>query len=398
MNIAIVSQEYPPETAKGGIGTQAYAKATGLARRGHNVFVISRSSDSRAKLVEDDGICVIRLAGPRLEAHTEVADWVAYSAEVAAEIAAVNAKQPLDLVEFPEWGCEAYVHLLNRTEWNRIPTVIQLHGPVVMLAKTLGWPEPGSDFHRIATQLEGTCLRLADAVYSSSNCSADWCAREYGIDRARIPVLHTGVDTRHFSPQPVQRDGRPTIVFAGKVTWNKGVLELLEAAMRLTESFPSMRVRMLGRVDKHVADELRRRAAARGCEDLLELPGFVSRDALPDALCQADIFAAPSRYEGGPGFVYLEAMSCGLPVSACRGSGAAEVVNHGDNGLLIPPDDVDALTDALRKLLGDEAARRAIGKRARSYVLEHADSERCIDALQEFYRTVAQPAPQEAAT
>jgi glycosyltransferase involved in cell wall biosynthesis len=116
------------------------------------------------------------------------------------------------------------------------------------------------------------------------------------------------------------------------------------------------------------------------------LPGFVERERLPDELSRARVFAAPSRYEGGPGFVYLEAMACGLPVIACAGSGAAEVVIPGENGALVPPGDVPAVADALRKLLGGE--RDAMARRARAYAVEHADGERCLDRIEAFYRSV----------
>jgi glycosyltransferase involved in cell wall biosynthesis len=134
-----------------------------------------------------------------------------------------------------------------------------------------------------------------------------------------------------------------------------------------------------------VVHELRRRAAAAGREDLLELGGFVERQRLPEEFSRADVFAAPSRYEGGPGFVYLEAMACGLPVIACSGSGAAEVVVPGENGLLVPPDDVGSLASALRQLLNDHAE---LGRRARAFALTHADAERCLDRLEGFYRRV----------
>jgi glycosyltransferase involved in cell wall biosynthesis len=385
MRIAIVAQEYPPETAKGGIGTQAYAKAHGLARLGHDVTVISRSTTDQRQERADGKVRVIRVRTPHLEAYTEVADWVAYSAEVAAEIADMHSQTPLDLVEFPEWACEAYVHLLNRTDANQIPTVIQLHGPVVMLAEKIGWPEPGSDFLRIATQLEKSCLTMADAVYSSSACSADWCAGAYGLDRQAIPVLHSGVDTKHFAPRQVERDGRPTIVFAGKVTWNKGVVPLLEAAMQIAPSLPNLRLRMLGRGEKQVIADLHARAAAKGYPDLLELPGFVDRNTLPMEFSRADVFAAPSRYEGGPGFVYLEAMACGLPVIACEASGAAEVILPGKTGALVPPDDVNALADALRQLL---AQKETLGRQAREHVVRNFDTESCVAKIAAYFQAV----------
>jgi hypothetical protein len=79
--------------------------------------------------------------------YTEAADWLTYSAEVARAVAALHTKSPLDVVDFPEWGAEGYIHLLNRTEWNHIPTVIHLHGPLVMFAHTMRWPEMTSELY-----------------------------------------------------------------------------------------------------------------------------------------------------------------------------------------------------------------------------------------------------------
>ena len=112
-------------------------------------------------------------------------------------------------MDLPEWGGEGYVHLLNRTPWKNIPTVVQLHGPLVMFAHTMGWPDLDSEFYRVGTMMEATCVRLADAVYSSSQCSIDWCAKHYGLDSRNVSVLHTGVDVDHFRPLPDPERGSP---------------------------------------------------------------------------------------------------------------------------------------------------------------------------------------------
>jgi glycosyltransferase involved in cell wall biosynthesis len=152
-----------------------------------------------------------------------------------------------------------------------------------------------------------------------------------------------------------------------------------------------LRVRMLGRGDPNVAMELRRRASTAGYAELLELPGFVASDALPQEFSRADIFAAPSRYEGGPGFVYLEAMACGVPVIACEGSGAAEVVTPRQTGFLVPPDDPGRLADVLRQLLADRSLREAMGRCAREFVRREADSAACIRRIETFYQSVVTP-------
>src|ERR1043166_4107494 len=113
MRIVLVSQEYPPETAKGGIGSQTFLKAHGLTGFGHEVHVISRSPNGKRTERDDNGVRVIRIPGleSRMAVHTEAMDWLSYSVEVAAAIAALNANKSVDLVEFPEWGAEGYAHL-----------------------------------------------------------------------------------------------------------------------------------------------------------------------------------------------------------------------------------------------------------------------------------------------
>lgn len=388
MNIALVSQEYPPETAKGGIGTQTYLKAHGLARLGHNVLVISRSTDSDRHEQSDGPVEVVRVPPTPMAVYAEATDWLTHSHAVAVELAHQSSSRPLELVDFPEWGCEGYLHLVNQTRWNRIAGVVHLHGPLVMLAHTLGWPDPDSLFYRVGSHMEQTCLQLADGIFSSSDCSADWCARHYGVEREKIPRLHSGIDTAHFSPKDAPNAHRPTIVFVGKIVRNKGVELLLDAACRLTAEYPELQLRLLGGGDKETIKRLQAQASRRGMRGLLDVPGFIEHEALPTELSPAHVFAAPSQYEGGPGFVYLEAMACGLPVIACRGSGAAEAVTEGKTGFLVPPNNVKSLADALRKLLSNRERREAMGEQARRFVLQEADTSRCVEKIAAFYQQV----------
>jgi len=385
MKLLLVSQEYPPETAKGGLGTQTYLKAHGLAGRGHEVYVLSRIPHGQRHERMDGNVHVVRIPGfeDRLSLYTEVADWLTYSAEVAATVSQLHDQHHFDLVDFPEWAAEGYVYLLNRTEWNHLPAVIQLHGPLVMFAHTMNWPDKDSEFYRVGTHMEATCVRLADAIFSSSACTVDWCIRHYGLKPGNIPIIHTGVDTRHFYPRPVPKPDRPTIIFVGHIVRNKGVRQLVQAALKIAPHHPGLRVRLLGRGDDALIEHLTREAG-----DLLEVGGYVTRQDLPDQLSRAHVFAGPSLYEGGPGLTYLEAMACGLPVIACSGSGASEVVLHEKTGLLVPPDDVDTLATALDRVLTDTVYRETLGANARQYVVETADSEHCLTRLEEFYRSV----------
>jgi glycosyltransferase involved in cell wall biosynthesis len=389
MRILLVSQEYPPETAHGGIATQTHAKARGLAARGHDVTVLSASITAQRTVCESEGVKVVRIPGAegRLPSLSEEARWVTWSVEVAAAIKAQLDERSVDLIDVPEYGGEAYVHLLSRGLWDTTPVVVHLHGPLVMLADRLGWPAVDSELFRTGTLMEATSVRLADAVVSSSEESRRWCAEHYAAAAAEAPVIHLGVDTRRFSPGP-RVTNRPTVVFVGRVSESKGVLDLTAAAVCAATDLPGLRLVLAGRDQDGCLGRVMKLAADGGHPNLIDARGAVARDELLALLRDADVFAAPSHQEGGPGFVYLEAMACGLPVIGCSGSGIDEIIEHGVTGSLVPPRDVDALTRELHALLGDEKRRAAIGLAARERATSSFDTEVCLDRLEAFYREV----------
>lgn len=389
MKIALVSQEYFPETARGGIGTQTFMKAMGLASLGHEIFIISRSITDKRAEHKDGNIHEICVPGMEniIPEMTDIVQWLTNSTVVAAEIEALHQRVGLDIIDFPEWSAEGYVYLLNRTSWKSIPTVIQLHGPLIMFANTMCWPDKDSVFYRVGSNMEATCLQLADAVYSSSEYSSQWVRTHYHKNIEQIPVIHTGIDIEKFAPRPNIKNDTLTLIFTGKIVRNKGVEELVDAACTLAKTFPGLRLKLLGRGEETLINKLKEKAE-KCTPGLLEISGFIKKDALPEELSKADIFVAPSWFEGGPGFVYLEAMACGLPVIACSGSGVEEIIISGENGILVPPKDVTALTKALYGLLSDKVLRNKLGNKAREYVIKNANSKECLKKLEALYYSV----------
>jgi glycosyltransferase involved in cell wall biosynthesis len=389
MKLVLASQEYPPETARGGIGSQTFQKAHTLAALGHSVIVVSASPDSQRHDYADGAVRVIRI--PCVEGfavNTEPARWLTYSTLVAAELKTLQSHEAIDLIDFPEWGGEGFVYLLNRTQWDCVRVVVHLHGPVVMLAHTIGWPDPQSDMFRIGTLMEELSIRRADAVMSSSRCSARWCAEHYQLDRNATPILHAGIDCELFSPRHIAKEARPTVLCVGRVTRNKGAHTLVEAACRVARRIPPLRLRFIGAVEPRFEFELRGLAQESGCNDMLEFLTHTDRRKLPDHFSRAHIFVAPSRYEGGPGFVFLEAMACGLAAVGCTDSGIAETITHGETGMLVPPDDAEALAKVMQSLLADHCLRDALGREARRYAVAEADSRLCAHRIASFYEAI----------
>lgn len=159
-------------------------------------------------------------------------------------------------------------------------------------------------------------------------------------------------------PPPEQRPTR--IVGIGRLSPEKGFDLLIRAFARIAPWYPDWTLQILGTGPQR--GPLADLADSLGVRDNVQLAGWV--DPPEPALLQSGVFALPSRYEGFPNAL-LEAMACGVAcvASACD-SGPAEIIRDGVDGLLVPPENVNALADALRQLVSDEAKRARLGRRA----------------------------------
>ena len=173
------------------------------------------------------------------------------------------------------------------------------------------------------------------------------------------------------------------VVAAGRLTSQKGFDLLIRAFAPVARQRPDWTLRIFG--SGHQRDELLELIASLELYDHVQLMGRTKH--LGEELAAASLFALSSRFEGF-GMVLVEAMSKGLPVVSfdCpRGPG--EIVHHGQDGLLVPPQDVDAFSAALLELIGDEERRRRMGeaglRTAREYDLDAIGArwERLLEEL-----------------
>ncbi|HEX5072739.1 MAG TPA: glycosyltransferase family 4 protein [Gemmatimonadaceae bacterium] len=175
---------------------------------------------------------------------------------------------------------------------------------------------------------------------------------------------------------------RRRVVAIGRLHRQKGFDTLIRAFARCHAAEPEWSLTIVGEGDER--SRLEALAADLGIAASVEMPGRVQNPF--SVLRRADLFVLASRYEGFPN-VLLEAMAVGTAVIAtdCR-SGPARIVRHGVDGLLVPPDDVDAMADAIASLMRDDDQRRALGARAVE-VTERFSEDR---VMSEWERLVAQ--------
>jgi glycosyltransferase involved in cell wall biosynthesis len=180
---------------------------------------------------------------------------------------------------------------------------------------------------------------------------------------------------------------RPEILLAGFPFFVKGVDLLLDAFRRLSSSFPEWELTILGHYpDKSSFDpEALRHPKIRVLDPVThsEMPAFIGRCA---------IFALPSRTEA-MGRVLLEAMAAGKPRIGTDVGGISRIIEDGTDGILIPPNDVEALTLALRRLMESPETRRRLGAKAAERARIEFSGEAYLRNLTAFYERVIGPAP-----
>ncbi len=389
MKICLISQEYPPETGGGGIGTQTYLKAQGLSALGHEVHVVSASWDKEARTYSDGGAIIHRIPEPELgvPGYEESTYWLAYSASVAEKLHALSKDIAFDIVQFPEYGGEGFVFQTDTFRYRKMRYVVQLHGPLGMFAEYMGWPDRDSTLYQIGCFMERTAIYHADRVLASSHNTATFCARRYGYPLAQIRVIHSGIDTTKFAPQPQpQGECHPRILFVGNLAGNKGLGDLVKAVIKLRAQYPKICLRVIGKGGHDFLTSLKKLILASKAKANFEFKGYVPHNKLPDHFAWCDFFAGPSTYEPGPGNVYLESMACGKPVIACNSGGAPEVVRDRETGLLVPPGDTDSLENAIASLTDDVSLRERLGGNGRAWVERSFSVERYIGKVERIYK------------
>jgi glycosyltransferase involved in cell wall biosynthesis len=228
------------------------------------------------------------------------------------------------------------------------PFVVTLHGTDVSLADRV-------------PVLARLVLRRAHVVVAVSRAIAD-AARTHGARDVR--VIPNGVDLPTAAGEEAEP---PQIVYAGRLSKEKGVLELVEAAQGLP-----LVVAGDGPLRKRVP-------GARG---------FVPREELELLLAQAAVVACPSRREGF-GVTCLEAMAHGKPVVASAVGGLLDLVVDGETGLLVPPRDPRALRRALERLLRDPELRHRLGAAGRERARRHFSWDAVTGATLAAYAEVS---------
>jgi starch synthase len=374
VRVALLTREYPPNVY-GGAGVHVEYLARELAR------LVDLTVHCEGDPTDDASAAAVRRHRPwtGLDGANDALRIFSMDLAMAAAVtedtgtrgtaAARSAAAGVDLVHSHTWYTNLAGHL----------AAVQLGVPHVMTSHSLEPRRPWKaeqlgGGYRLSSWAEKTAIEAAAAVVAvSAGMKADILDAYPSVDPARVHVIRNGIDTEEYRPddgtEVLERHGvdpgRPSVVFVGRITRQKGVPVLLRAAAELDPR--AQLVLCAGAPDTpellaevtELVDGLRARR-----DGVIWISGMLEKPEVIQLLSHASLFACPSVYEP-LGIVNLEAMACGAAVVASRVGGIPEVVDDGVTGLLVPPDDPPALAAAMNTVLADPKRAAAMGAAGR---------------------------------
>jgi alpha-maltose-1-phosphate synthase len=353
LNVALLTREYPPDVY-GGAGVHVEYLARSLARL-VNLTVHCQGADRPGAVAHRPWD---RLAGANPALQT-----------ISTDLSMAAAAAPADLVHSHTWYANLAGHLASLLYG--IPHVVTVHS----LEPLRPWKaEQLGGGYALSSWCERTAVESAAAVIAVSRGMRDDLLAAYpAVPGERVRVIHNGIDTAEYAPDPatdvLERHGvdpgAPMVVFVGRVTRQKGLPVLLRAAADID---PAVQLVICAgqadtpEIEAEVGDLARQLRASRA--RVVWLSGMLAKREVIQLLSHATVFACPSLYEP-LGIVNLEAMACGTAVVASRVGGIPEVVTDGETGLLVPPADAPALARAINTLATDGRRAAEMGRLGR---------------------------------
>jgi glycosyltransferase involved in cell wall biosynthesis len=272
----------------------------------------------------------------------------------------------------------------------RVPVVINtLHGFYFHEHTPPFW-------RRFYILMEKTAARCSDVILSQNSEDIVTAVHEGICSPDLIKPLGNGIDIgrfdrRRLSPTLLAQkraelavpDDAPVVGFVGRLVQEKGILELMEAAVQIRRQVPDVRFLLIGPIDQEKPDALNPEVAGEyGLDENCIFAGL--RDDMPELYSLMDVFVLPSHREGFPR-APMEASAMGVPAVVTDIRGCREAVEHGRNGCLVPLRDAKAVEVAVLDLLGDKEKARQMGQNGRRMAEERFDEQLVFTRVKQEY-------------
>lgn len=365
MKIAILDFFFPPEWLAG-TEIATYNISKHLAKRGHEVHVVTTRDAGLPSYEKRDGFLIHRLRVPR-KRRIETALYCVRAflkvKQIDPDIVHAQAVSPPGLSAF-----------LIRKVFKK-PYILWGQGFDIYMP----WRFKGM-ISKLALRNAATVIALTEDM-----------KREIQKIRAVEPtVLPNGIDLERFENLPSRKNlrsrlmieqGQKIILFVGVLKLVKGVRYLIETMTTIKQKEPMARLLIVG--DGEERQTLEELAEGLNLRGQVSFAGRVPNEVVPQYMAASDVFVLPSLSESF-GIVNLEAMASGLPIVASNLRGMKEIVEDGQSGFLVEPRNPEAIAQKVLLLLQDEGLRRRMGERNKQKAKQYSWEE-IVAKLEEIY-------------
>ena len=241
-------------------------------------------------------------------------------------------------------------------------------------------------------------VRHAQQVFTVSRYGAALMRRHLPPSaHERVHTVYVGIPTDLFHPEPLPpRDGPLRLLAAARFCEKKGLDTLIDACAILRDRGVAFHLKIFG--DGELRPALAAQIERLGLTTLVTLGQPIPQEEMAREMRACHLFVMPCRQDrtgdmDGIPTVFMEAMASGRPVVSCAVSGIPELVQDGETGLIVPPNDARALAAAVERIAGDEALHHALAARGRTLVERQHDQRRSARRLLELMGAAAAPAP-----
>jgi glycosyltransferase involved in cell wall biosynthesis len=305
--------------------------------------------------------------------------------EIAKLLAWLRTEPRFDVINLP------YALLLGLAEplkrELKVPICCTLQGEDLFL-DGLGVP-----YRDQATELIRSLGHHVDAFLPVSEYYRSYMPRYLGLPREKMHLVPLGINMEGFTPRPPRRGETFTIGYLARVAPEKGLHLLCDAyrALRNTPGLGKSRLVAAGYLPpehRGYLDALKEKMRTWGLADQFEYRGELDRAAKVGFFQELDLFSVPATYDEPKGMFLLEALASGVPIVQPRRGAFPEIVRNTGGGVVVEPNDPDALAAAYLDLWRDPDKAAALGRAGAEGVREHYDVGRMAEAAENAYRSV----------
>ena len=386
MRVALISFEYPPAVAVGGIGTYAVHAARMLSQGGVDVEVFA-AGPGGSTTCKESGVPVHRIPA---------SDRSEFRERIVPQVVQRHSARKFDVFESPEAGAEGAGVAEALPD---VARVVKLHTPTYLVARS-GY-EPASlverarfsagalrrgriaflkpPHYRRDADNEYLFAQTADEIAAPSQAihsvvGADWLLSEDLISDCPLPFEAP----ESLCRLPVASHAE-VVGFLGRLEPRKGVLELVSAIPSILKTAPHVRFRFIGPSWPFKATHMQQWIEAKLAtfKHCLEFTGAITPSQLPEELAKCDIMVLPSRWES-VGFVCAESLASGRAVIGSNSGGMAEMMVDGETGILIPPRNAAMIAEAVLSLVRRPSLVSKFGAAGRDSIVRQLAPQRIL--------------------